>query len=122
MGSSRKTKSTSAKSVRPVERTHPQVARKATKASTGKRREIPPGVANEIENQRGSLVTVVTLLHCLHVILLRQEDRADQDLDPSIRAALGWSSLPDVTAMLLQRTHAVLDALDSLNFMKTSRH
>src|SRR5260370_42665985 len=74
-------------------------------------REIPAGVENEIENQRGVLLTVITLLHCLHVMLEHQEDSAaDQKLNSRIEAAIKRASLPEITAMLLDRTHAVLDA------------
>lgn len=122
MGSSRKSKSTPAKSARPVQRrSHPRVPRKSSKGSLVQGHEIPPGVQNEIENQRFSLVTVVTLLHCLHVMLLEQEDKVDHELDPRIKAALKSSSLPAVTAMLLDRTHTVLHALDLVNLINASK-
>ena len=115
MGSSRKSKSTRAKSARP------QISRRTIKRSPAQGHEIPPGVQNEIENQRFSLVTVITLLHCLHVLLLQQEDQVDQGLDLRIRAALKSSSLPSVTAMLLDRTHTVLHALDLVNLINASK-
>jgi hypothetical protein len=96
--------------------------RKAINRSPAKVREIPPGVENEIENQRGVLVTVITLLHCLHVVLEHQEDHAaDQELNPRIEAAIKCGSLPDMTAMILDRTHAVLDGLDSVNLIAASK-
>src|SRR6266404_3342379 len=70
------------------------------------------GGRKEIENQRGALLTVITLLHCLHVMLEHQGDSAaDQELNSRIEAAIKWASLPEITAMLLDRTRAVLDAL-----------
>ncbi len=45
----------------------------------------------------------------------REDSAADQELNPHIEAAIKSASLPDITAMLLDRSHAVLDALDSLN-------
>jgi hypothetical protein len=123
MGSSRKSKSTRAKSARPHQRRpRPRIHRRAINRSSAKGPEIPAGVENEIEIQRGVLVTVITLLHCLHVMLKHQEDSAaDQELNPRIEAAIKWASLPDMTAMLLDRTHAVLNALDSVNLIKASK-
>jgi hypothetical protein len=123
MGSSRKSKSTRAKSARPHQhRPRSRIRRKAINRSSAKVREIPAGVENEIENQRGVLVTIITLVSCLHVVLEHQEDSAaDQELNPHIEAAIKSASLPDITAMLLDRTHAVLDALDSVNLIKASK-
>ena len=123
MGSSRKSKSTRVKSARPHQRRpRSRVHRKAINRSSAKMREIPAGVGNEIENQRDVLVTVITLLHCLHVMLEHREDRAaDQELNPRIEAAVKWASLPEITAMLLDRTHAVLDALDSVNLIEAAK-
>jgi len=39
------------------------------------------------------------------------DSAADQELNSRIEAAIKWASLPEITAMLLDRTHAVLDAL-----------
>jgi hypothetical protein len=122
MGSLRRSKSTPAKSGRRAQRpSSRRVPRKAIKRTAAKVHEIPPGVQNEIENQRFSLVTVITLLHCLHVVLLQQEDHVDQGLDLRITAALKSSSLPSITAMLLDRTHTVLHALDLVNLINASK-
>ncbi len=123
MGSSRKSKSTRAKSARPHQRQpRPRIQRKAINRFSTKMREIPAGVENEIDNQRGVLVTVITLLACLHVMLEHQEDSAaDQELNPRIEAAIKSASLPNITAMLLDRTHAILDALDSVNLIAASK-
>jgi hypothetical protein len=67
------------------------------------------------------LVTVITLLHCLHVVLDHREDSVDNELNPRIKAAAGWASLPEMTAMILERTHDVLSALDSVNLIKASK-
>jgi hypothetical protein len=116
MGSSRKSKSVRAKSARPGE---PPPTRerlpKASKQAQADVPEIPPGVLDEIENQRGVLIAVITLLHCLHVMLEHREDYIDEELNPRIKAAVRWASLPEMTAMLLERTHGVLSALDSMN-------
>ena len=123
MGSSRKSKSTRAESARPRQRQpRREVRQKAINRSPAKVHEIPAGVENEIENQRGVLVTVITLLHCLHVMLEQQEDNdADWELNPRIESAIESAYLPDITAMLLDRTHAVLDALDSVNLIHASK-
>ena len=63
------------------------------------------------------LVTVITLLHCLHIVLEHREDNVDEELNPRIKAAVRWASLPELTAMLLERTHGVLSALDSMNLI-----
>jgi hypothetical protein len=67
------------------------------------------------------LVTVITLLHCLHVVLDHREGNLDEELNPRVRAAAGWASLPEMTAMILERTHNVLSALDSVNLIKASK-
>ena len=122
MGSSRKSKSTRAKSARPRERPAtreipPEVSTRAPAEAL----EIPPGVLVEIEDQRGELVTVITLLHCLHVAIQQREDSVDNELNPRIEAAARWASLPEMTAMLLERTHAVLSALDVVNLTKAPK-
>ena len=122
MGSSRKSKSVLAKSARPGERPPTrEILPKASKQAQADVPEIPPGVLDEIENQRGVLVTVITLLHCLHIVLEHREDNVDEEPNPRIEAAVNWASLPEMTAMLLERTHAVLSALDSLNLTKASK-
>jgi hypothetical protein len=80
--------------------------------------ELPPDLKSEIENQRGALVTIITLLHCLHVALKYREDQIDEGLDPRVEAGVRWVSLPEMTATILERTHAVLTALDSNNLTK----
>lgn len=116
MGFSGKSKSARAKSVRPGE---PPPTRKILPESSIQMQadvtEIPPGVLREIDNQRGVLVTVITLLRCLHLALEHEEDSIDEELNPRIEAAVRCASLPEMTAMLLERTHAVLSALDSNN-------
>jgi hypothetical protein len=77
--------------------------------------EFPPDLKNEIENQRGVLVTIITLLHCLHVAPKYREDQVDEGLDPRVEPGVRWVSLPEMTATILERTHAVLSALDSSN-------
>jgi hypothetical protein len=116
MGTSRKSKSARAKGGRPGE---PPANRKiffdASIQTEAEIAEIPPGVLREIDCQRGVLVTVITLLHCLHVALEHREDHIDEEPKPRIEAAVRSASLPEMTAMLLERTHAVLSALDSNN-------
>jgi hypothetical protein len=73
---------------------------------------------DQIENQRGVLVTIITLLHCLHVALKYREDQMDEGLESRVEAGVRWISLPEMTATILERTHAVLSALDSSNLTK----
>ena len=122
MGSSPKSTSTRAKSARPPQRpTRPGISRKAVNRPLANVPEIPAGVEEEIERQRRVLVTVISLLHCLHVVLKQQDDTADGELDPRTEAAVKWSYLPDLTAMLLDRTHAILHALDFVSLIKASK-
>jgi hypothetical protein len=116
MGSSHKPKSVRAKSARAgVPPPTREILTKASNQAEAEVLEIPPGVLDEIENQRSVLVTVITLLHCLHVVLEHRQDHIDEEPKPRIEAAVRWASLPEMTAMLLERTHAVLSALDSMN-------
>jgi hypothetical protein len=82
---------------------------------------MPVGAQDEIEHQRRVLVTVTTLLHCLHAVLERQDDTVGEELGAGTEPAVGWVYLPDMTAMLLERIHAVHLALDSVNLVKASR-
>ena len=79
------------------------------------------GVHNEIENQRGVLMRVITLLHCLHIVLEHREGSVVEEPNRRTEAAVEWVSLPEMTAMLLERTHSVISALDTLNLTKASK-
>jgi hypothetical protein len=120
MGSSGKSKSVRAKSARPGERPPTrEILPKAAKQAQADVLEIQPGVLDEIENQRGVLIAVITLLQCLHVVLEHREDYMDGELNPRIKTAVRWASLPEMRAMLLERTHGMLSALDSMNLTNT---
>jgi hypothetical protein len=117
MGSLRNSKAGRAKGARSGERPPTRkILRGASIQAQAKVAEIPARVLREIDNQRGVLVTVITLLHCLHVVLeQREEGPINEALNLRIDAAVRWASLPEMTTMLLERTHAVLSALDSNN-------
>jgi hypothetical protein len=76
---------------------------------------MPSEIQNAIEDQRGELATAMTLLHCLHCVLRREVDYAGPDESVEVEDAVGWVELPDVTAMLLVRLHAIHLALDSVS-------
>jgi len=97
------------------------LSRKRRRVSEVAQAEIPKELLDEIENQRSVLVTIITLLHCLHVVLEDREENVERDLSFRAAAGLEWASLPEMTAMLLERTHGVLSALDSLNLTKALR-
>ena len=80
--------------------------------------EIPLGVLEEIEQQRDVLVTVITLLYSLHVVLEHQQENVDEELNLITAAAVSRASLPEMTAMILERTLAVLSALDVVNLSR----
>jgi hypothetical protein len=119
MGSLGKSRSLRAKidcpGKRPLAR---KIVAKASNRAQAEALEFPRGLENEIENQRGALVTVITLLHCLHVALEHRQDHFDEKLNPYVEAAVRCASLPEITAMLLERTHAVHSALESINLTK----
>lgn len=112
------------KSVRPKSDRHGErppnheILLNASNQAQAKILEFPPGLKIEIENQRGVLVTIITLLHCLHVALKYREDQIDEGIDPRVEAGVRWVSLPEMTATILERAHAVLSALDSGNLTK----
>jgi hypothetical protein len=60
------------------------------------------------------LITVTTLLHCLHMVLEHRRDELGVELSAGAEAAVEWVNLPDMTEMLLERVHAVQLALDSV--------
>ena len=93
----------------------------ASNQAQAKLPEIPPGLKSEIENQRGVLVTVITLLHCLHVALEHRQDHIEEGVDPRVEAGVRWVSLPEMTATILERTHAMLSTLDSSNLTEALR-
>jgi hypothetical protein len=122
MGSSRKPKSVRANSTRPGQGAPTdENPREATSQSPAKAPEIPDGLYDEIENQRDVLVTIITLLHCLHVVLEHWVENVDEQVDPRIEIAIRWSSLPHITALLLERTRSVLNGLDSFNLTNAMR-
>ena len=122
MGSSLRPKSTRAKTVRPGKRPAArETGRKAKIRSPSKGSEMPVGIHEEIENQRRVLVTVTTLLHCLNAVLEHQDDAVGGELSAGAEAAVGWVYLPDLTAMLLERVHAIHLALDSVSLMRASK-
>lgn len=96
-------------------------SRKRRRAPEPTQAEIPKGLLDEIEDQRSVLVTIITLLHCLHVVLEDREENVDRGLNLRAAAGLKWASLPEMTAILLERTHGVLSALDSLNLTRALR-
>ena len=122
MGSSLRPKSTRVKSARPGRRPaiH-ETSRKAENWSPAEISKMPAGVQEEIENQRRMLVRITTLLHCLHAALEHQDDTVGEELSAGAEAAVGWVYLPDITAMLLERVHAIHLALDSVNLTKASK-
>ena len=119
MGSSRKSKPVRPTSPRPGKRAAAgRFLRNASTRTPEQLPEIPVGVHNEIENQRGVLMRVITLLHCLHIVLEHREGSVVEEPYRRIEAAVEWVSLPEMTAMFLERTHSVISALDSLNLTK----
>jgi hypothetical protein len=119
LGSSRQSKSLRVKGARPGERPRTrQIRSKPSNRAPVEVLEIPTGVLAEIDSQRGVLVTIITFLHCLHLALKCREDQIDEGLDPRVEAGVRWVSLPEMTATILERTHAVLSALDSSNLAK----
>ncbi len=126
MGSSRKPKSVRANGARPGQRALTRkiergTARRTPAAISG----IPRGVRDAIERQRDVLLTIVTLLHCFHVALeLRSahpDKEVDIEIDPRLQAAARAAYMPEMTALLLERTHAVLSGLDIVNLEKAAK-
>jgi hypothetical protein len=115
MAASRKPQSTRAIRIRPGKRPPiRKTRRRHTKPSQTELPHIPEGLRVEIEEQRGVLIAVMTLLHCLHVVLEHQKDHGGEALSAGAKAAIRWANLPDMTEMLLERVHAVHLALDSV--------
>ncbi len=94
--------------------------------SPTRRRSLPPAAAplmalaiqNAIEEQRGELATAMTLLHCLHCVLRRETDYTSSDESTEFEDAAGWVELPNLTAILLVRLHAIHLALDSVSLRR----
>lgn len=92
--------------------------------STGRLRTepfvMPHKIKNVIECQRNTLVTAITLLHCLHSTLRRQRQRADGGPIESfaVEAASKLADFPVVTEMLLENISSVHDALDSTSLCR----
>jgi hypothetical protein len=119
MGASRKSQSTRAKRIRPGKRRPSNKARRRIiNPSAAELPNIPEGIRVEIEEQRGVLIAVMTLLHCLHVVLEHQKDHGGEALSAGAKAAIRWANLPDMTEMLLERVHTVHLALDSVCLAK----
>jgi hypothetical protein len=118
MDSSRKSKPARVSSVLSGERPpRREMLPKASNQAEVEVLEIPLGVLAEIESQRSVLVAVITLLHCLHVVLERGQEQIDEEVNTRLEAAVRWASLPEMTALLLERTHSVLSGLDPMNLI-----
>jgi len=105
-------------SSRPRNSTHAERAHSTNRAPRFRRADkrspdIPVALENVIDDQRRELVTIITLLRCLHLVLRYQAENPGQDESSDVTAALGWVELPDITSMLLRRVHSVHLALDS---------
>jgi hypothetical protein len=82
---------------------------------------MPPEFEHAIDDQRRELATAMTLLHCLHCVLRRETDDISSHESEAVEDATEWVELPDVTAMLLVRLHAVHLALDSVSLKHAAR-
>jgi len=125
MGSSHKAKSVRAEGDRPGQRPVTQkIRRKTSRRTLAAVQEIPPAVRDEIERQRDVLLTIITLLHCFHLVLELRSTHPDKEMDiecdARLQAAARCAYLPEMSALLLERTHAVFSALDSVNLEKAS--
>ena len=123
MGSSHKPKSVRTKSARPNQRRSARkIGLKTSLRASEVVAEIPLGVQDEIERQRDVLMTIISILHCFHVVLERQsmhrDENMDMEFDLRLQAAARCVSLHQVSALLLERTHAVFAALDIVNLTK----
>ena len=79
---------------------------------------MPVKIKNVIECQRNKLVSVVTLLHCLHSALRRQLDNTGRMESVAVLAASEIAEFPMVTGMLLEEIRSVHDALDSTSLRR----
>jgi hypothetical protein len=103
--------------------TESSVARPASQRSPSRRRsstlapppKLPSPIRNAIDEQRGQLATAMTLLHCLHCVLRREAHDTGPNESAEFEDAIGWVDLPNVTAMILVRLHAIHLALDSVS-------
>jgi hypothetical protein len=82
---------------------------------------MPVEIQNAIEDQRRELATAMTVLHCLHCVLRREADYTSPDESAEFEDAVGWVELPDMTAMLLVRLHAIHLALDSASLRQAQQ-
>jgi hypothetical protein len=119
MGSSRPRNSTRARKAHSAKRSvslprSPKRRRPARKAPA-----LPVEIVNAIDDQRRELATAMTLLHCLHCVLRCEADDTGPGESEAVQNAVGWVELPDVTALLLVRLHAVHLALDSVSLRHT---
>ncbi|MGO8855128.1 MAG: hypothetical protein ACLQO1_05385 [Steroidobacteraceae bacterium] len=67
-------------------------------------------------------MTIISVLHCFHVMLELRSTYPGKEMevecDPRLQAAARCAYMPEVTALLLERTHAVFSALDIVNLEK----
>ena len=82
---------------------------------------MPVEIQSAIEDQRRELATAMTLLHCLHCVLKRETDYTSPDESAEFEDAAGWVELPDMTAMLLVRLHAIHLALGSASLRQAQQ-
>jgi hypothetical protein len=78
-------------------------------------------IENAIDYQRRELATAMTLLHCLHCVLRCETDYTSTEESAEFADAAGWVELPNMTAMLLVRLHAIHLALDSVSLRQAQQ-
>ena len=129
MGPLHTSNSNSATKARSVQKTHkrrgkprPGVRTTATRVAQRRKRAspipVPAAIELAIQQERGSLMTSITLLFSLHCILRGQLERPGE-VNEAVESAAKWVNVTELTTLLLGKLHTVLRNLDAIALGRT---
>ena len=128
MGSSRLRNSTRPRNAHPPQKPRLKPARpKAPKLCTaaddvphgGASDRLPTDVEIALHEERGSLMTAISILYGLHSILRRERDGDESEVSEAVEDAAKWSDSVELSGMTLVKLHTVLKNLDAIALGRT---
>jgi hypothetical protein len=81
---------------------------------------VPADIEIALHEERGSLITAISILYGLHSILRRERDGDESEISEALEDAAKWSNSVELSGMTLVKLHAVLKKLDAIALGKTN--
>lgn len=80
---------------------------------------VPTDVEIALHEERGSLITAISILYGLHSILRRERDGDESEVSEAVEDAAKWSNSVELSGMTLVKLHTVLKNLDAIALGRT---